>query len=76
MSESASFTALYNRRHILMQHSTPTSPIRIAAAVTSSADGCILLVKKRHTAFFMQPGGKLEGGKPRSRHLRANFAKN
>lgn len=36
--------------------------IRIAAAVIADAQGRILLVKKRRTVFFMQPGGKLENG--------------
>jgi 8-oxo-dGTP diphosphatase len=36
--------------------------IQIAAAVIADARGRILLVKKRGTLFFMQPGGKLEDG--------------
>lgn len=36
--------------------------IRIAAAVLSGPDGRILLVRKRGTRIFMQPGGKLEPG--------------
>jgi 8-oxo-dGTP diphosphatase len=38
------------------------APIRIAAAVISDTQGRTLLVKKRNTNFFMQPGGKLEPG--------------
>jgi 8-oxo-dGTP diphosphatase len=38
------------------------SPIRIAAAVIADAKGRILLVRKRSSFFFMQPGGKREGG--------------
>ena len=34
--------------------------IRIAAAVVNRADGMTLLVRKRGTAAFMQPGGKIE----------------
>lgn len=34
--------------------------IRIAAAVIMRADGATLLVRKRGTAAFMQPGGKIE----------------
>jgi 8-oxo-dGTP diphosphatase len=34
--------------------------IRIAAAVIVDAAGRMLLVRKRGTFFFMQPGGKLE----------------
>lgn len=34
--------------------------IRIAAAVILDADGNLLLVRKRGTRAFMQPGGKIE----------------
>lgn len=36
--------------------------LRIAAGVAIDADGRILLVRKRGTDAFMQPGGKLEPG--------------
>jgi 8-oxo-dGTP diphosphatase len=36
------------------------TPIRIAAALIADQNGRILLVRKRHTRCFMQPGGKLE----------------
>lgn len=36
--------------------------IRIAAAVMSDAAGRLLLVRKRGTQAFMQPGGKIEPG--------------
>jgi 8-oxo-dGTP pyrophosphatase MutT (NUDIX family) len=36
--------------------------IRIAAAVITNDSGHILLVRKRGTTVFMQPGGKLEPG--------------
>jgi len=36
--------------------------IRIAAAVVRDAEGRWLLVRKRGTRVFMQPGGKLERG--------------
>jgi 8-oxo-dGTP diphosphatase len=39
-----------------------TVPIRIAAAVIADQDGRVLLVRKRNTRFFMQPGGKLDDG--------------
>jgi len=39
-----------------------STPIRIAAAIIADQDGRILLVKKRDTKFFMQPGGKLHQG--------------
>src|SRR5689334_9671189 len=38
-----------------------TSQIRIAAAVICDADGRMLLVRKRGTNAFMQPGGKIDG---------------
>jgi 8-oxo-dGTP diphosphatase len=39
-----------------------SSTIRIAAAVILDPDGRMLVVRKRDTLFFMQPGGKLDGG--------------
>ncbi|AHF73319.1 Nudix hydrolase family protein [Candidatus Sodalis pierantonius str. SOPE] len=36
--------------------------IHIAAAVITDPLGRVLLVRKRNTAFFMQPGGKIEAG--------------
>lgn len=36
--------------------------LRIAAAVMLDAEGRLLLVRKRGTEAFMQPGGKLEAG--------------
>ena len=35
--------------------------IRIAAAAITRADGATLLVRKRGTTAFMQPGGKIDG---------------
>lgn len=40
----------------------PDSRIRIAAAVISRPDGKVVVVRKRGSAVFMQPGGKLEPG--------------
>jgi 8-oxo-dGTP pyrophosphatase MutT (NUDIX family) len=37
-----------------------TVPIRVVAAVIRDGSGRILLVRKRDTTRFMQPGGKLE----------------
>uniref|UniRef100_A0A9E8A3D8 NUDIX domain-containing protein n=1 Tax=Bosea sp. NBC_00436 TaxID=2969620 RepID=A0A9E8A3D8_9HYPH len=37
-------------------------PIRIAAALLTDAHRRLLLVRKSGTAWFMQPGGKLEPG--------------
>lgn len=33
-------------------------PIHVSAAVITDSDGRMLLVRKRNTLFFMQPGGK------------------
>lgn len=38
--------------------------IHIAAALLIGADGRTLLVRKRGTQAFMQPGGKIEAGEP------------
>ncbi|WP_460275490.1 NUDIX hydrolase [Celeribacter sp. ULVN23_4] len=35
--------------------------IRVAAAAVLRSDGAILLVRKRGTSAFMQPGGKIDG---------------
>jgi 8-oxo-dGTP diphosphatase len=44
-----------------MPAAQPTSdPIRIAAALLCDARGRTLLVRKRGTSAFMQPGGKIE----------------
>ncbi|MHC8303453.1 NUDIX hydrolase [Pseudomonas sp. PB3P13] len=39
-----------------------TQTIHIAAALLIGDDGKTLLVRKRNTVFFMQPGGKIEPG--------------
>ena len=36
--------------------------LKIAAAVVSDSAGRLLLVRKRDTSFFMQPGGKIDAG--------------
>lgn len=36
--------------------------IHIAAAIIMDGKGRLLLVRKRNTAYFMQPGGKVEPG--------------
>jgi 8-oxo-dGTP diphosphatase len=41
---------------------TGSEPIRIVAAVVVDARGHTLLVRKRGTAAFMQPGGKIDAG--------------
>lgn len=50
---------------------SPLPTIRVAAAVVVDPDGRWLLVRKRGTAAFMQPGGKIEPGEhPRDAVLR------
>ena len=39
-----------------------SEPIRIVAALIRDAAGRVLLVRKRGTAAFMQPGGKRDAG--------------
>jgi 8-oxo-dGTP diphosphatase len=39
-----------------------SEPIRIVAALIRDAEGRVLLVRKRGTATFMQPGGKRDAG--------------
>ncbi len=39
-----------------------TSTLRIAAALLIASDGQTLLVRKRGTQAFMQPGGKIDAG--------------
>jgi 8-oxo-dGTP pyrophosphatase MutT (NUDIX family) len=41
---------------------TLQNSIRIAAALMSRSDGHVLLVRKKATESFMQPGGKIETG--------------
>jgi 8-oxo-dGTP diphosphatase len=41
---------------------TPSTLIQIAAAIIWDQEGRVLLVRKRDTLFFMQPGGKLDAG--------------
>lgn len=43
--------------------------IHIAAALLIGSDGRTLLVRKRDTEAFMQPGGKIEGGEPAAHAL-------
>ncbi|MCP1312731.1 NUDIX domain-containing protein [Halomonas sp. 707D4] len=42
----------------------PLQTLRIAAAIVVNAKGELLLVRKRGTRYFMQPGGKIEPGEP------------
>lgn len=46
-----------------------TQTIRIAAAIIIRTDGQTLLVRKRGTTAFMQPGGKIEPGESPSSAL-------
>jgi uncharacterized protein (TIGR00730 family) len=49
---------------------SPSRSIAIAAAVIQDEDGCVLLVRKSRTSFFMQPGGKLSAGETAIEALR------
>ena len=44
-------------------------PIEIAVALLSRADGLTLVVRKRGTTTFIQPGGKIEPGELPARAL-------
>ncbi|WP_063682983.1 NUDIX hydrolase [Bradyrhizobium stylosanthis] len=48
--------------------------IRIAAALMSRSDGRVLLVRKRATESFMQPGGKIEAGEHPQAALRRELS--
>jgi 8-oxo-dGTP diphosphatase len=52
-----------------MVESPDSTPIRIAAALIC-ADRRMLLVRKRGSPFFMQPGGKIEAGETAAEALR------
>jgi 8-oxo-dGTP pyrophosphatase MutT (NUDIX family) len=53
---------------------TSQDSIRIAAAVMSRSDGRVLLVRKRATESFMQPGGKIEAGEHPEAALRRELS--
>ena len=53
---------------------TSQSAIRIAAALMSRSDGRVLLVRKRATEAFMQPGGKIEPGEHPATALRRELS--
>jgi 8-oxo-dGTP pyrophosphatase MutT (NUDIX family) len=48
--------------------------IRVAAAVVLDADGRMLVVRKRGTAMFMQPGGKFTAGESALEAIRREVA--
>jgi 8-oxo-dGTP diphosphatase len=48
--------------------------ITIVAALVARADGHVLLVRKRGTVAFMQPGGKIEPGESEVGALRRELA--
>ena len=50
------------------------APITIAAAVVRDDRGRVLLVRKRGTRAFMQPGGKIEDGEEPEAALRREIA--
>lgn len=45
-----------------MMQTSNANVLKIAAAVVSDSTGRLLLVRKRNTSFFMQPGGKIDAG--------------
>ncbi len=53
---------------------SPSPVIRIAAAFLSDAEGRVLLVRKRGTEAFMQPGGKIEPGEAPRAALRRELS--
>jgi 8-oxo-dGTP pyrophosphatase MutT (NUDIX family) len=53
---------------------TSRDSIRIAAALMSRSDGHVLLVRKRATEAFMQPGGKIEAGEHPQAALRRELS--
>lgn len=57
-----------------MADPTPERLIRIAAAVIVDADNRVLLVRKRGTTAFMQPGGKVDPGESALDALRREVA--
>lgn len=46
----------------MLSESNNQDVLKIVAAVVSDPDGRLLLVRKHGSAFFMQPGGKLDAG--------------
>lgn len=46
----------------MLNESNNRDVLKIVAAVLSDPDGRLLLVRKHGSAFFMQPGGKLDAG--------------
>jgi len=53
---------------------TSQNSIRIAAALMSRSDGRVLLVRKKATESFMQPGGKIEAGEHPQAALRRELS--
>ena len=53
---------------------TSENAIRVAAALISRDDGHVLLVRKRATESFMQPGGKIEAGEHPQAALRRELS--
>jgi len=51
-----------------------SSVIRVAAAVVLDDDGRMLVVRKRGTAMFMQPGGKIMAGESAVEALKREVA--
>ncbi|MET4432675.1 NUDIX domain-containing protein [Mycolicibacterium sp. 624] len=53
-----------------MTDTNPGQVIRVAAAVIVDADDRVLLVRKRGTTTFMQPGGKIMSGETATEAVR------
>src|SRR3982075_1501291 len=53
----------------MSEHADELPDLRIAAALLVREDGCTLLVRKRGTTSFMQPGGKIDPGETAQRAL-------
>jgi 8-oxo-dGTP diphosphatase len=59
-----------------MPDKTEQNPIVIVAALVQDDAGRVLLVRKRGTRAFMQPGGKLQDSESElAAHLSARFAR-
>jgi 8-oxo-dGTP pyrophosphatase MutT (NUDIX family) len=53
----------------MSEHDHKPTGLRIAAALLIREDGHTLLVRKRGTTSFMQPGGKIDPGETAQRAL-------
>lgn len=56
------YRSLSNRTPLIMTSQTSRPVIRLALAMLVGSGGRVLLVRKRGTSVYMQPGGKIEHG--------------